>query len=96
MISAVRELVPEVDTIISNAVSLRPVLPEHSKIKLNYFLPIIKPLTQYLNPHWGDDAPDFVSRFFRTMVQLTHHENDTTVGKMVSFTYGAAFFAWGN
>ncbi len=89
MISAVRGLVPEVDTIVSNAVSLHPVVPEYSKFKLNYMLPFIKPLTHYLNPHWGDDAPDLLSKFFRTMVELTHHEKDTTVGKMVSFTYGA-------
>jgi len=91
MISAVRGLVPEVDTIVSNAVSLHPVVPDYSKFKLNYLLPLIKPLTHYLNPHWGDEAPDFISKFFKTMVQLTHHENDTTVGKMVSFTYGAGF-----
>jgi hypothetical protein len=49
---------------------------------------LVKPITSYLNPHWGDYAPDFTSKMFRTMVDLTHWENDTDVGKFVSFTYG--------
>lgn len=89
MISAVKGLIPEVTTILSNAVSLHPVVPSFSKFKLNWVVPIVKPITKYLNPHWGDEAPDFKSKFFRALVSLTHHENDTKVGKFVSFTYGA-------
>jgi hypothetical protein len=89
MISAVKGLVPQVKTIVTNAVSLHPVVPEYSKFKLNYFVPVVKYITNYLNPHWGDEAPDFTAKLFRSIVQLTHHEKDTTVGKMVSFTYGA-------
>lgn len=93
MIAAVKGLVPQVDTIVSNAVSLHPVVPSWSEFKLNYFLPFIKPVTDYLNPKWGDDAPDFKAKFFRSMVKLTHHERDTNVGKMVSFVYGAGHAA---
>ena len=89
MIAAVKGLVPEVTTIISNAVSLHPVVPAFSKFKLNYVVPLVKPFIKYLNPHWGDDAPTLTAKFFRSVVKLTHHENDTTVGKFVSFTYGA-------
>ena len=89
MISAVKGLIPEVTTILSNAVSLHPVVPSFSKFKLNWVVPIVKPITKYLNPHWGDEAPDFKAKFFRALVSLTRHENDTKVGKFVSFTYGA-------
>ena len=89
MISAVKGLVPQVDTIISNAVSLHPVVPSFSKFKLNYVLPLVKPLTHYLNPQWGNTAPDLTSKAFKTIVKLTHHEDDTMVGKFVSFVYGA-------
>jgi len=89
MISAVNGLVPQVNKIVSNAVSLHPVVPDFSEFKLNYVLPLLKPVTKFLNPHWGDYAPDFKSRFFRILVKLTHREKDTTVGKFVSFTYGA-------
>jgi len=91
MLSAIKGLVPEVKTIVSNAVSLHPVVPEYSNIKLKFLLPCVKTLTHYLNPHWGDDAPDFVAKFFRAIAKLTHYEKDTTVGKMVSFIYGAGW-----
>lgn len=89
MISAVKGLVPEVTTIVSNAVSLNPVVPQFSVFKLNYCMPLIEYISKYLNPHWGIDAPDITSKFFRSVAELTHYENDTTVGKLVSFTYGA-------
>jgi hypothetical protein len=93
MISAVKGLVPQVETIVSNAVSLHPIVPSWSEFKLNYFLPFIKPVTDYLNPHWGDDAPDFKAKLFRGIVKMSHHEDDTDVGKMVSFVYGAGHAA---
>lgn len=93
MISAVLGLVPQVEMIVSNAVSLHPVLPSWSRFKLNWFLPLIKPATDYLNPRWGDDAPDFTAKFIRDIVLLSHHEDDTKVGKMVSFVYGAGHAA---
>lgn len=89
MISAVSGLVPRVRTIVSNAVSLHPVVPGFSDFKLGYLLPFVRTLTPYLNPHWGIDAPGMTARFFRAMVAMTHWEKDTMVGKMVSFTYGA-------
>lgn len=89
MISAVRGLVPQVTAVLSNAVSLHPVVPVFSGFKLRYLLPFVRSLTGYLNPGWGMDAPNATARFFRDMVEVTHWEKDTTVGKMVSFTYGA-------
>jgi hypothetical protein len=88
MISAVRGLLPQVTTIVSNAVSLHPVVSFASRVKINTLVPVVKPITNYLNPHWGDDAPNFKAKLFRSLVNLTHWENDTTVGKFVSFTYG--------
>jgi hypothetical protein len=91
MISAVNGLIPQVKTIISNAVSLHPVVPSFSKFKLNYVVPLVKPITKYLNPKWGDDAHDLKAKAFRLLVKLTHPEDDTDVGKFVSFTYGTGF-----
>jgi hypothetical protein len=88
MISALKGLVPEVTTIVSNAVSLHPVVSGISKFKINTLVPLVKPITSYLNPHWGEDAPDFKAKLFRSLVNLTHWESDTDVGKFVSFTYG--------
>jgi hypothetical protein len=91
MISAVEGLVPQVKTIVTNAVSLHPVVPSWSRVKLDVVLEIAGLMTDYLNPRWGDDAPDFRSKFFRALVLATHFEKDTNVGKFVSFTYGAGF-----
>ena len=88
MISAVKGLIPQVTTIVSNAVSLHPIVSKSAKFKLNYVLPLVKPLTKYLNPSWGDLAPDLTSKFFKYLVLLSHRENDTNVGKFVSFIYG--------
>lgn len=91
MISAVLGLVPEVKTIISNAVSLHPVVPKYAKVKLNYYLPFVKLLFPYLNPAWGLMAPDLKSKILRLIVSASHREKDTLVGKFVSFTYGAGW-----
>ncbi|MDZ7606283.1 MAG: hypothetical protein U5K79_12015 [Cyclobacteriaceae bacterium] len=45
----------------------------------------------YLDPSWGLHAPDFKSKFLRLLVSISHQEEDTLVGKFVSFTYGAGF-----
>ena len=91
MISAVLGLVPEVKVIVSNAVSLHPVVPRYSILKLNVFVPLVKLFFHYLNPRWGLSAPDLKSKILRFIVRLTHREPDTLVGKFVSFTYGAGF-----
>jgi len=91
MISAIKGLVPQVSTIITNAVSLHPVVSGFSRFKLTAILPLVKNITKYLNPHWGDDAPDLKSKLLRGFVKLTHWENDTDVGKFVSFTYGSGW-----
>ncbi len=91
MISAILGLIPEVKVIISNAVSLHPVVPKFSVFKLKILVPIVKLMFRYLNPQWGIYAPDVKTRLLRFIVKLTHREDDTLVGKFVSFTYGAGF-----
>ena len=91
MISAVEGLVPQVKTIVTNAVSLHPVVPAWSRVKLDVILEMAGLITDYINPRWGDESNDFRSKLFKTLVLATHFEKDTTVGKFVSFTYGAGF-----
>lgn len=89
--SAVAGLIPQVDTIVSNAVSLHPVVPRWSRTKLRVAVPILKRLTPYLNPAWGLEAPTVPAKIVSTLVRLTHHECDNAVCKQVSFTYGSGF-----
>jgi hypothetical protein len=91
MMSAVAGLVPEVKTIVANAVTLHPVVPEWSRFKINYLTPTVGRLIDYLNPQWGLYSPTTMSRLIRLLVLIVHHECDNPVCKMVSFTYGAGF-----
>ncbi len=89
--SAVAGLVPQVKTIITNAVSLHPVVPPWSAFKINWAIPMVKLFTKYLNPQWGKEAPTNFAKFLNWIVQTSHHECDNPVCKQVSFTYGSGF-----
>ena len=82
-------LLPQVTTVVSNAVSLHPVVPKWSKFKLYLMLPLVRLMTDYLDPQWGIKAPTLPSKLINSMVMLTHHECDNPVCKQVSFTYGS-------
>ncbi|UII25981.1 esterase [Fulvivirga maritima] len=91
MISAVLGLIPEVTVIVSNAVSLHPVVPKYSVFKMNVYVPAVSPFFTYLNPQWGKHAPDAKTKLLKLIVKTFHRENDTMVGKFVSFVYGAGW-----
>lgn len=91
VMSAVAGLVPEVRTVVTNAVSLHPVIPAFSELKIRAVAPLIARLTPYVDPQWGVAAPDAVAKAVVALVRLTHHECDNTVCRMVSFTYGTGF-----
>lgn len=91
MISVMLGLVPGVKAVISNAVSLHPVVPNYSLFKLWGYVPVVKHFFTYLNPQWGLHAPDLKSKLLKILVRATHREKDTLVGKFVSFVYGAGF-----
>ncbi len=91
MMSAVAGLVPEVKTIVSNAVSLHPIVPLPSVIKMKATLPIVSLLTPFVSPRWGVHAPTLTAKAITTLVRLTHHECDNTSCKLVSFIYGSGF-----
>lgn len=90
-LSAVAGLTPQVTTIVSNAVSLHPVVPRLSVFKLRYGVRSVRYVTDYMNPQWGLQAPTAVARMIDWIVKLTHHECDNPVCKHASFTYGAGF-----
>jgi hypothetical protein len=91
MMAAVAGLVPEVDTIVSNAVSLHPVVPWVSRLKGRVAVPVVSALTPYLNPQWGLKAEGVVPNLIRLLVAATHHECDNPVCKQASFTFGTGW-----
>jgi pimeloyl-ACP methyl ester carboxylesterase len=91
MMAAMAGLLPQVSTIVSNAVSLHPVVPMLAKQKLRFAVPLVSKMTRYLNPQWGIHAEGWFQNSLVSLVKLTHHECDNLVCKMSSFTYGAGF-----
>ncbi len=87
--SVVAGLVPEVKTVISNAVSLHPIIPAFSRFKITYATPLLRLVTDYLNPQWGLRAPTWTAKLVNLLVRLTHWECSNPVCKEVSFTYGS-------
>lgn len=91
MMSAVAGLVPQVKTIVSNAVALHPVVPRWSVVKIRFALPLVGLFTKYMNPQWGNRAPWIFPKIINALVNITHRECDNEVCKEVSFTYGSGF-----
>jgi pimeloyl-ACP methyl ester carboxylesterase len=89
--SAFAGLIPQVDTIVSNAVSLHTVVPRLSGWKLRYAVPGVSLATSYLNPKWGLSADTIVAKALSAFVSWSHHECDNPVCKWASFTYGSGF-----
>lgn len=90
MMSAAAGLVPEVKTIVSNAVSFHPVVPPFSRFKLR-LVPLLRRLTDHLDPSWGDHAPTLFAKLVSLFVELTHRECANAVCRQVSVTYGSGF-----
>lgn len=89
MMSALAGLVPEVTTIVSNAVSVHPIVPPLAHLKLRTMIPITARLLGYLDPQWGKvGAPWVIPRLVEAWIKLDHHECDNPVCKWSSFTYG--------
>ncbi|MEJ3745861.1 alpha/beta fold hydrolase [Actinomycetes bacterium KLBMP 9797] len=89
--SALAGLLPQVDTVVSNAVSLHPVVPSWSRFKIQWMAPLVSRLTPYVSPGWGNRTEGGLSRLMTTFVRATHPECHNTVCRMVSFTYGSGF-----
>ena len=89
--SAVAGLVPQVKTIVSNAVSLHPVVPRWSRLKLGLGIPAVSKIIDHLDPHWGLSAPTKIARTITAVTNAVHRECHNPVCKQVSLTYGSGF-----
>jgi hypothetical protein len=89
IMAAVAGLLPEVDTIVSNAVSLHPVIPAVSRFKIGRVAPVIGHVLPHISPAWGDRPEGVPARCVAGFVRATHRECRNAVCRMVSFTYGS-------
>jgi len=88
MMAAVAGLLPEVTTVLSNAVSLHPLIPSATLAKFRVTLPSLHRLVDYLDPQWGNHADTLMAKLITAWVLATHHECDNNVCRLASFTYG--------
>jgi len=91
MMSVVAGLVPQLRTVVTNAVSLHPVLPRLSRLTMKALIKTMGPACPYLNPQWGIAAPTWRAELVANWVRLTHRECDNLVCRIASFTYGIGF-----
>lgn len=92
MMAAVAGLVPEVKTVVANAVTLHPVVSRAAKVKLRYAIPPAARVLGYLNPQWGlTGAPWVAPKLLHAFALATHRECDNDVCRLASFTYGVGF-----
>jgi hypothetical protein len=91
MMSSLAGLVPQVSTIVSNAVSIHPIVPRLANLKLRSMIPLTARVLGYLDPQWGRvGAPWIVPKLVDAWIKLDHHECHNGVCKWSSYTYGAA------
>lgn len=91
MMAAVSGLLPGVSNVVSNAVSLHPIIPRVSEFKLHRVSPIVARFLPYIDPQWGEFAESRLERAIVAFVKLTHRECDNNVCRVTSFTYGTGF-----
>jgi pimeloyl-ACP methyl ester carboxylesterase len=91
MMSVVAGLVPEISTVVSNAVALHPIVPALARMKSRYVTNAASLVLDYLNPQWGLSAPRGWPSVVDWFVRATHHECNNAVCKHSSFTFGAGF-----
>lgn len=87
--AAVAGLVPEVDTIVSNSVSLHPVVPRFAKVKLQVLRPLMGHRTPFVDVAWGDGPERGLARLTRNVVRVWHAECGSATCNMASFALGS-------
>jgi hypothetical protein len=81
-------LLPEVSSVVANAVALHPVVPHLARAKSAIATDLVGLCTDYLNPQWGLYRSGIVPTLINWWVRATHHECDNPVCKHSSFVYG--------
>jgi pimeloyl-ACP methyl ester carboxylesterase len=84
-------LMPQVSTVVSNAVSTHPVVSVPAWLKLNIAPPLVGMMIDHVDAQWALHAPHLPGKVIAALTALTHHECDNAVCKMSSFMHGVGF-----
>ncbi|MFB7885352.1 alpha/beta fold hydrolase [Microbacterium sp. NPDC056057] len=87
--AAVSGLVPEVDVIVSNGVSLHPVMPTFARVKLHTLRPLVQRTQSYVDVPWRDGPEGALPRVTRNAVRMWHAECGNASCNMASFALGS-------
>lgn len=77
--------------VVSNAVSLHPVVPKWSRFKLDWMVPAVGLFTDHLNPHWAVRSSSLTQRAIAFWGDVLHPECENGVCNLVSFAYGTGY-----
>lgn len=87
--ASVAGLLPEVDVIVANGVSLHPVVPPAARAKLRILRPLMSGRHPFIDIAWGDGPEKGAPRLTRTLVRAWHVECGNGTCNMASFALGA-------
>lgn len=87
--SAAAGLLPEVETIVSSAVSFHPVVPWLSRVKMRALYPIASAMFSSLNSDWASRPDDLPSMLYAKFADVVHRSCDVPECKLISEMYGA-------
>lgn len=91
--AAVAGLLPEVDTIVANGLSLHVALPGFSRFKLRTVRPVLQKFEPFVDAGWGDGPENFVPFVTRSAVRLWHTECRNPTCNMACFAIGSGSHA---
>ncbi|MGB0095774.1 MAG: hypothetical protein WBP81_24945 [Solirubrobacteraceae bacterium] len=87
--SAIAGLVPEITTIVSNAVSLYVNVPKASELKLQAFVPVCETSLSGLDAQWAVRAPSALATGFARVAHLIRGRDcDNEVCQVANYMYG--------
>lgn len=86
--SALAGLVPDVKTVVSNAVSLHPTVSPLSKVKLTAVVPLAGSMLKGVDPQWAVRAPTAVQKALATWVRLIRNDCAEPACAMSTYIYG--------
>jgi hypothetical protein len=88
VMSALAGLVPDVRTVVSNAVSLHPVVTPASHVKLGVMVPLTGTVLSGVDPQWAVRGPSPVQAAVGAVARLVRRECREPACAMTSFMYG--------
>ena len=87
--SSLAGLVDDVRTVVSNAVSLHPVVTRRSRAKLSLLTPVASRIYDGTDPQWAVRPPTPTRKALARWVRLTRHDCDEPACVMSQYIYGA-------